>query len=738
MKIQLLIFTLLVSVGIADTYMHMPKGCNNRLNEQSANRQNGNRCFDSQNNNRGGYNVGDMDATQGFTANDGYATDDSVFNYANRDWSENENGNAGRVQFEEPFLEGSVMKVTWTAQHGCANEKNNCNMVLEYTCDTHHQDDDDVLNVNYNPTNPAAVTQSAATLANLDYDLMTGLRVQIKNGLNTNTPNDPNNVRDVAATKQNNDNNNNFRTESEEYYAFGKQRERNKGLFTADQNLQGNDQTKTRQNPGGTRRGLEMPEERDYFPWWQPSIWRPMAIVHNNLEECQRHMAANSSAVETKYACVPQRRQVRNGAGANTGGVTGLNNADLQTLLQSKTEAECTTNQGTWYAHKFDMDPPQCVQGTWSQVNNLGNVDGTADGGLPQNLDWTMPTVEQMAKTGCYKYAMPDSTQEYVRFTVRIRYNMTTMDYAPYATTAACNNNKNNRVQSPVTQNPTVDVGVEMQGLRLALNTAQTGRTFQDRSHAMRLLSRPQAGTQSTTANAAVNTGFQANALGLNAGNAQAQAGTTAMTPKIWNLNVQGKRGNIVQTFPAVEYDFWPKKLDVKVGECIAMQWTGSNTHNNGNPAGDGQAGDAGEGRGGSDRSNMMQLLNKNSTYPVPLDTGVIPDFFQLSKCYETYTGNAISSGAPGTAAAAANLAAKDVQTYLLSGGLYPKYENIGNIDALDGNGADELDVLLNNSPASMRGVTCCPGTPGVYTFTCTRNNNFSNRDQKLEITVTA
>merc|ERR1712117_925449 len=313
---------------------------------------------------------------------------------------------------------------------------------------------------------------------------------------------------------------------------------------------------------------------------------------------------------------------------------------------------------------------------------------------------------------------------------------------APYTTTAECNNNKNNRVQSPVTQNPTVDVGVEMQGLRLALNTAQTGRTFQDRSHVMRLLTRPTAGTPTTTANAAVNNGFNANALGTNANNAQAQAGTTAMIPKIYNLNVQGKRGNIVQTFPAVEYNFWPKTLQVKTGECIAMQWTGSNTNNNGNPAGDGQAGDAGEGRGGSDRSNIMQLLNLNSTYPLPLDTGVAPDFFENSKCYETYTGNAISSGSTagaGTTEAQklANLATKDVQSYLLSGGLYPKYENIGNLAALDGNGADELDVLLNNSPASMRGVTCCPQTPGVYTFTCTRNNNFSNRDQKLVITVT-
>merc|ERR1712117_778914 len=220
---------------------------------------------------------------------------------------------------------------------------------------------------------------------------------------------------------------------------------------------------------------------------------------------------------------------------------------------------------------------------------------------------------------------------EYVRFQTRLRYNMTTMDYAPYATTAECNNNKNNRVQSPVTQNPTVDVGVEMQGLRLALNTAQTGRTFQDRSHVMRLIRRPTAGAQSGTANAAVNQGFQANALGLNAGNAQANAGTTPMNPKIYNLNVQGKRGNIVQTFPAVEYDFWPKTLQVKTGECIAMQWTGSNTHNNGNPAGDGQAGDAGEGRGGSDRSNIMQLQSMRQSYPMAYDQH--ESFFDTAKC---------------------------------------------------------------------------------------------------------
>merc|ERR1719184_221038 len=119
---------------------------------------------------------------------------------------------------------------------------------------------------------------------------------------------------------------------------------------------------------------------------------------------------------------------------------------------------------------------------------------------------------------------------------------------------------------------------------------------------------------------------------------------------KIINVSVQGKLGNIVQTFPAVEYDFYPKTVETYVGDCIAMQWTGSNTHNNGNPAGDGQAGDAGEGRGGSDRSNLIQIMDKNSTYPAPFDKAVVTDFFANSKVYKTYTGEYVSSGTALTA----------------------------------------------------------------------------------------
>ncbi len=62
--------------------------------------------------------------------------------------------------------------------------------------------------------------------------------------------------------------------EDYDYYLNCRIRQRNTGLFRSDRNIQGMSAIYTRQNNNGQRRGYECPEERDYFPYWQPTPWR--------------------------------------------------------------------------------------------------------------------------------------------------------------------------------------------------------------------------------------------------------------------------------------------------------------------------------------------------------------------------------------------------------------------------------------------------------------------------------
>ena len=73
--------------------------------------------------------------------------------------------------------------------------------------------------------------------------------------------------------------------ESYDFYDLCQHTERNMGLYTADQFMRRTDRRGTRQNPNGNRRGLECPEERDYYPWWAPSPWIDIAVLTNDAQE---------------------------------------------------------------------------------------------------------------------------------------------------------------------------------------------------------------------------------------------------------------------------------------------------------------------------------------------------------------------------------------------------------------------------------------------------------------------
>lgn len=236
-----------------------------------------------------------------------------------------------------------------------------------------------------------------------------------------------------------------------------------------------------------------------------------------------------------------------------------------------------------------------------------------------------------------------------------------------------------NGENSPVKENPRIDVGFGFAGgedsqLELALNPSQYGRTFQDRTHVFSIVDRP---------------------------------GGVGDDEVVHNLNVRGKRGNIVQTYPAVEYDFAPSHLHIREGEWVHVQWTGnSNTRNNG--------GNNGEGTADTDRHNIVQIEEPAANYPLHYDKTTMFDVADERQLDSTESRSEYEL-------------AKEFYLAKQTGCLAE--DEIANDDEV-GN----CEKLNNANPTVDLGLI--QFKKGVYHFMSTRNNNFSNRSQKGTIRV--
>jgi len=275
---------------------------------------------------------------------------------------------------------------------------------------------------------------------------------------------------------------------------------------------------------------------------------------------------------------------------------------------------------------------------------------------------------------------------------VRIRYNISTDDFQQHdglEDTPFVDAKFNGRQNVPLRQDPyypiTFAQDEEQRYLSLAIDTDQFGRTFQDRSYVFSVKKRDDDISDSAT---------------------------------IYNLNVRGKRGNIVQVYPAVEYDFVPTRLHVEKGDYVHFQWTGSDYNPNRNPN-DAEGGPRSPDGGGSgaDRSNLIEVPFLNLNEPANesdlaektmfIDDDGEPDFDTiLHLAYLNQTD------------------CKDLEEIL----------QIANENDRD---QDPQNCFKINAPTPyFNGGVHQMNKEGTFKYMSSRNNHFTNRDQKGSIMV--
>ena len=504
------------------------------------------------------------------------------------------------------YYEGSVLPIEWTDQHGCGgNSKVNCEIVLQYACeDTLDPLEDDFLPWVQNKAEVGSAYRGKQHFRAGDYIASPRDGVP-RDALDAATDTIPDN--ELTAIPSSVNNRRYGMHESYDHYQLCQRTERNKGLYTADQRIRRHDKRGTRQNPGGNRRGLECPEERDYYPWWHPSPWVDIAVLtdsanndgcmSNNVTKCSKrcqYYMENTMNYHKKGYCDVDH--------ATSTVSMKLNDIKWRQRKWYNNNESCVLAGYKWYeiSHSDVLNLGDssftCAKTQYSRTNQLGNAaSGTpvvsqsntttppmlklkADQGLNANrFLWTIPSLPTAVDPSTHV----NVANAYKSCTLRIRYNITSADFPAWPEEANQpgfpqmadyrNNSKTeNDPNTPLHQDPYVYMGPggndqkEDIFLSLAINTNQYARTFQDRSYVFSIKPLPTTDSPMNHATDAPRVNIDAIKDALRNGG------------KIYNVGLRGKRGNIVQTFPSVEYDFMPSALALNTNDMIHFQWTGS------------------------------------------------------------------------------------------------------------------------------------------------------------------
>lgn len=296
--------------------------------------------------------------------------------------------------------------------------------------------------------------------------------------------------------------------------------------------------------------------------------------VNHNTEDVNKKLTdskwINSQWYNNKYAC-------------NNAGYTWYEISHSDNLKLSNTSFVCAHTQFA-RVNQLGNAIDNSIISQNEYKNKVGILAKQAVEGVNANrFLWKIPKIPKLTSkfnSNPLNY-FNDMKSAYKSCVLRIRYNVSTADFQQWPQDAVdigtphmVDYRNNSRIthdpNTPLSQNPFVYIGpgdtstTGQMFVSLRVNTNQYGRTFQDRSYVFSIKPLPTTNIPSD------------NQLDTPNVNIAAIQNAISNGGQIFNVNVRGKRGNIVQTFPSVEYDFVPDALALTSNDMIHFQWTGS------------------------------------------------------------------------------------------------------------------------------------------------------------------